>query len=179
MRKVIIRHEDTLYDSGALNEDYFGFWGYVRSYSWKFLGVQRLLAPVGARVASATFGGRGHWYPVDPWELRVMLVLEGTPKASDHPYSKRVLYIDQQTFTPVYTLLYDRQGRHQKTVFDLYGNPQLNPGNEHVRVPVWIGESIIDYESKNASMTIVTKILYNVPLPDDFFNLDKMMARGQ
>ena len=179
VRKVIIRHEDTLYDSGALNEDYFGFWGYVRSYSWKFLGVQRLLAPVGARVASTTFGGRGHWYPVDPWELRVMLVLEGTPKVSDHPYSKRVLYLDQQTFAPVYTLLYDRQGRHQRTVFDLYGNPQFNPGNEHVRVPVWIGESVIDYESKNASMTIITKILYNVPLPDDFFNLDKMVARGQ
>jgi hypothetical protein len=82
-------------------------------------------------------------------------------------------------FMPVYTLLYDRQGKHQKTLFDLYGNPQYSPGNEQVRVPVLIGESMIDYENKTASITIVTKVLYNAPLPDDFFNLDKIAARGQ
>ena len=72
-----------------------------------------------------------------------------------------------------------RTGRHQKTLFELYGNPKFNPGNEHVRVPVWVGESMIDYEEKLGSMTVVTKTLYNVPLPDDFFNLDRIMARGQ
>jgi len=179
IRKVIIKHEEASYDSGFLNEDFFGFWGYVRSYNWKFLGVRRRLAPVGAKVASTTFGGRAGWYPVDPWELREMLVLEGTPKASDHPYSKRMLYLDQQMFVPVYVVFYDRQGKHQKTLFELYGNPKFNPGNEQVRVPVWIGESMIDYENKNASMTIMTKALYNAPLPDDFFNLDKIAARGQ
>ncbi len=179
VRKVIVKHEDTLFDSGFLNEDFFGFWGYVRSYSWRFLGARRLLAPVGAKVVSTTFGGRGGWYPVDPWELREMLVLEGTPKASDHPYSKRVLYIDQQMFVPVYTLLYDRQGKHQKTLFELYGNPKYNPGNEQVRVPVWVGESMIDYPNNFAAVTGVTKVLYNASLPDDFFDLDKIAARGQ
>ena len=64
-------------------------------------------------------------------------------------------------------------------MFELYGNPKYNPGNEHVRVPVWVGESMIDYHNNFASMTIVTKTVYNVPLPDDFFNLDKLAARGQ
>lgn len=179
IRKVIIRHEEASYDSGFLNEDFFGFWGYVRSYNWKFLGFRRMLAPVGAKVASSTFGGRAGWYPVDPWELREMLILEGTPKASNHPYSKRVLYIDQQMFVPIYTLFYDRQEKHQKTLFDLYGDPKFNPGNEQARVPLWIGETMIDYENKLGSMTVVSKLIYNVPLPDDFFNLDKIVARGQ
>ncbi|MBI3302815.1 MAG: DUF1329 domain-containing protein [Deltaproteobacteria bacterium] len=179
IRKVIIKHDEALYDSGLTNEDGFGFWGYVRSYAWKFLGFRRLLAPVGIKAASTTFGGRGGWYPVDPWELREMLVLEGTPKASDHPYSKRVLYIDQQMFAPVYTLLYDRQGKHQKTLFELYGNPKYNPGNEQVRVPLWVGETMIDHYNNFAAVTVVTKTVYNVPLPDDFFNLDKIAARGQ
>ena len=108
-----------------------------------------------------------------------MLVLECTPAAHGHMYSKRVLYIDQQMFVPVYVLFYDQEGNHQKTLFELYGNPQFNPGNEHVRVPVWVGESMIDYEEKLGSMTVVTKTLYNVPLPDDFFNLDRVLARGQ
>ncbi len=179
IRKIIVKQEDTAYDSSALNEDYFGFWGYVRSCDWKLLGERTLLAPVGAKVASTTWGGRGQWYPVDPWELRKMIVLECTPKERNHPYSKRVLYIDQQTFAPVYAVLYDRQGQHQKTLFDLYGNPQYNPGNEQVRVPVWIGESVIDYENKFASITVVTKTVYNQALPDDFFNLDKIAARGR
>ncbi len=179
IRKVIVKLEEATYDSGLLNEDGFGFWGYVRSYTWKFLGFRRLLAPVGAKVAATTFGGRGGWYPVDPWELREMLVLEGVPKDGNHPYSKRVLYIDRQMFTPVYTLLYDRQGKHQKTQFDLYGNPQFNSGNEQVRAPLWIGEAMIDYENKFGSVTVVSKLVYNVPLPDDFFSLDKIAARGQ
>lgn len=179
IRKTIVKHEDASYDSGFLNEDFFGFWGYIRSYEWKLLGTKRLLAPMGIRGISATFGGRGSWYPVDPWELREMLILEGRPKANNHPYSKRVLYIDRQTFVPVYVLLYNRQGKHQKTLFELYGNPRYNPGNEHVRVPLWAGESMIDYDNRFASMTAVSKILYDQPLPDDFFNLEKIVSRGQ
>jgi hypothetical protein len=179
IRKMIIKQDEASYDSGFLNEDFFGYWGYVRACNWKFLGSRLMLAPVGAKVSSATFAGRGNWYPTDPWELRQMIELECTPAAHGHMYSKRVLYIDQQMFVPVYVLFYDQDGKHQKTLFELYGNPKFSPGNEHVRVPVWVGESMIDYEEKLGSMTIVTKTLYNVPLPDDFFNLDRIVARGQ
>lgn len=179
IRKTIVTMDEASYDSGFLNEDFFGYWGYVRSCNWKLLGTQRLLAPVGMKVATATFGGRGNWYPVDPWELRDMLALECTPKASGHLYSKRVVYVDRQMFVPVYVLFYDPEGKHQKTLFELYGNPKFNPGNEHVRFPVWVGESMIDYETEMASMTVVTKIAYTDPLPDDFFNLDRIVARGQ
>jgi hypothetical protein len=48
-----------------------------------------------------------------------------------------------------------------------------------VRAPIWIGETMIDYEEKLGTMTVMSKSLYNVPLPDDFFNLDRIIARGQ
>lgn len=82
-------------------------------------------------------------------------------------------------FVPVYMLAYDRAGTHHKTLFELYGDPQANPGNEHVRVPVWIGESMIDYENAFPSLTEVSKIVYNQPLPDDFFQLNRIVARGR
>ena len=179
IRKIILTMDEAAYDSGFLNEDYFGYSGHLRACQWRLLGERRLLAPVGARVASTTFGGRGNWYPVDPWELRDMVILECRPTASGHLYEKRVLYIDKQMFTPVYVLFYDQEGRHQKTLFELYGNPRYNPGNEQVRFPVWIGETMIDYETALASITYMTKITYNESLPDDFFNLDRIMARGQ
>jgi hypothetical protein len=179
IRKIILKMDEASYDSGFLNEDFFGYWGYLRACDWKLLGERRLLAPVGAKVAATTFGGRGNWYPVDPWELRDMVVLECAPTASGHLYSKRVLYIDKQMFTPVYVLFYDPEGKHQKTLFELYGNPRYNPGNEQVRFPVWIGETMVDYENALGTITTMTKITYSEPLPADFFNLDRVVARGQ
>ena len=82
-------------------------------------------------------------------------------------------------FVPVYMLAYDRSGTHHKTLFELYGNPQFNPGNEHVRAPMWVGESMIDYENNFASMTEVDKVVYDQPLPDDFFQLNQIVARGR
>lgn len=179
IRKIILKQDEASYDSGFLNEDFLGYWGYIRACHWKLLGERRLLAPVGAKVATTTFGGRGNWYPVDPWELRDMLIVECQPTADGHLYSKRVLYVDKQMFTPIYVLFYDEGGKHQKTLFELYGNPKYNPGNEEVRFPVWIGESMIDYAERFASMTSVAKISYTESLPDDFFNLDRILARGQ
>jgi hypothetical protein len=179
IRKVIVKLDEASYDSGFLNEDFFGYWSYIRACQWQLIGTPRLLAPMGAKVQATTFGGRGNWYPVDPWELRDMLALQCTPTATGHLYSKRMLYIDRQTFTPVYVLFYDSEGKHEKTLFELYGNPKHNPGNEHVRFPVWIGETMIDYRTAMASMTMMTKVSYENSLPDNFFNPDKIVARGQ
>ena len=179
IRKMILTMDEASYDSGFLNEDYFGYGGYLRACQWQLLGERRLLAPVGAKVAATTFGGRGNWYPVDPWELRDMLILQCRPTAAGHLYGKRVLYVDKQMFTPVYALFYDQEEKHQKTLFELYGNPRYNPGNEQVRFPVWIGETMIDYETELATITYMTKVTYTEPLPDDFFNLDRIVARGQ
>ena len=38
---------------------------------------------------------------------------------------------------------------------------------------------MVDYETAMATMTYMTKITYTEPLPDDFFNLDRIVARGQ
>lgn len=179
VRKIIVKHEDAAFDSGILNDDYFCFSGYIRNYTWKLAGSRQFLAPVGTRAAKTTFGGRGGWYPVDPWELREVFVLEGIPQDDDHPYSKRVLYIDRQMFVPVYALMYDREGVHTKTMFEMYGNPKFNPGNEHIRVPVWTGETMVDHENASGAVTEMNKVIYNEPMPADFFNLNKIVARGR
>jgi hypothetical protein len=38
---------------------------------------------------------------------------------------------------------------------------------------------MVDYEEQLGSMTVISKIVYHEPLPEDFFNLDRIMARGQ
>lgn len=179
VRKVIVRNEDAAFDSAILNEDYFCFSGYVHSHRWNFLGSRTVLAPVGLKGPKTTYGGRAGWYPVDPWELRKVVVLEGIPQTANHPYSKRVLYIDQQMFVPLYMLAYNQDGDHIKTMFEMYGDPKFNPGNEHIRVPVWTGETMIDHEREEAAVTELTKVIYNEPMPKEFFDLNKIVARGR
>ena len=41
IRKIIVKHEDAALDSGMLNDDYFGFSGYIRSYTWKLVAYRR------------------------------------------------------------------------------------------------------------------------------------------
>ena len=38
---------------------------------------------------------------------------------------------------------------------------------------------MIDYENDFASMTEVDKVVYDQPLPDDFFQLNQIVARGR
>ena len=82
-------------------------------------------------------------------------------------------------FVPVYALMYDREGVHTKTMFEMYGNPKFNPGNEHIRVPVWTGETMVDHENASGAVTEMNKVIYNEHMPADFFNLNKIVARGR
>jgi hypothetical protein len=38
---------------------------------------------------------------------------------------------------------------------------------------------MVDYEEQLGSMTVISKVDYAGTLPEDFFNLDRIMARGQ
>ena len=179
IRKIIVKHEDVALDSGMLNDDYFGFSGLYPQLYVEAGGHTD--APRAGRCP----GGKNNLWRARrlvsgrSLELREMVVLEGVPKADDHPYGKRVLYIDRQMFVPVYALMYDRSGTHIKTMFELYGNPKFNPGNEQVRVPVWTGETMIDYQNEFGSVTEVTKIIYNEPCRPIFSTSNKIVARGR
>jgi hypothetical protein len=49
------------------------------------------------------------------WQLRKTYVVEGTSKDSGHPLSKRLLFLDAQTFTIPRQVMYDRKGDIWKT----------------------------------------------------------------
>jgi hypothetical protein len=78
-----------------------------------------------AVVHSGKYGDRSAWcaprerrhgllaaFPCVQWEKRQVWVVEGTPGAvlTQYPYSKRVLYVDQEFFAPVVEEMYDKRG---------------------------------------------------------------------
>jgi hypothetical protein len=104
-------------------DDLFSFDGIVPQYKWRCLGHADLLAPMNSRVKGYpfdkdhNFGPFGLSYADDTWELRKAVVIEFTPRASDHPYSKKVIYIDEQSMEPLYSFAYDRKGELWKLIW--------------------------------------------------------------
>jgi hypothetical protein len=104
-------------------DDLNSFDGIVPQYEWKCLGEQDLLAPMNSRVKAYpydedhNFGPFGLSFADDTWDLRKAVVIEFRPRNADHPYSKKVIYLDKQAMEPLYSFAYDRKGELWKLIW--------------------------------------------------------------
>jgi Protein of unknown function (DUF1329) len=91
-RKVVDNPYEAPGNGELLAEDIWGFYGYLHAYEWTYLGEQVVLALGPIQAAAPTWGGRGNWYPVDPWELRRARVVEARPRGSPAVQPPGALY---------------------------------------------------------------------------------------
>ncbi len=104
-------------------DDLLSFSGIVPQYTWECLGEQVVLAPVNSRVRAYpynrehNFGPYGLSYADDKWELRHAIKIRMDPKNADHPYLYKDLYLDRQTYTPLYSFAYDLKGELWKIIW--------------------------------------------------------------
>ena len=104
-------------------DDLFSFDGIIPQYEWKCIGKQDVLAPMNSQVKGYpldkehNFGPFGLSFADDRWELRKTVVIEFKPRAADHPYSKKVIYIDEQSMEPLYSFAYDRKSELWKLIW--------------------------------------------------------------
>jgi hypothetical protein len=163
-----------------LLEDTSGFNGYLSPYEWTYVGQQTVLAPGPIQRPEPRLGGKGNWYPVDPWELRKAIVLEAKSDASHPFYSRRRLYLDAQTYANLYTFTYDHAGKHRRTFLQVYFHPNFNPWNNPVWLPHIAAQLSIDYEQDRASIFQTHKVRYNTPLNEHhWFSVMSLMLHGK
>ncbi len=104
-------------------DDLFSFDGVVPQYEWKCIGKREVIAPMNSQVKGYpidkehNFGPFGLSYADDTWDVRQAIVIELAPRASDHPYSKKVIYIDEQAMEPLYSFAYDRKRELWKLIW--------------------------------------------------------------
>jgi len=159
----------------TLQEDSWGFSGYLRPYRWRFIGEQSLLVPGLAKTDHVTLGGRGGWYPTgQPWELRQVYVVEGIPVGS-HPYARRVLYVDKQTANVLYILIFNSEGQHWRTIFRSYAHPDFTPWNKGQQIWVALGHCWIDHVAERATVYVAEKTVYNQPLSPQLFTRSRLL----
>ncbi len=162
-----------------LTEDQTGFQGYIHAYEWKSLGGKVMLVPGAEKAPEPQFGGKGGWYPAHPWELRKVYVVEAIPKESSHPYSRRMLYFDAQSYWVAYGLAYDREGHHFRTTFLVPAHPDFYPYRNGVEIPLYFGESWIDYDAQRGATFMSPKSIYNEPLKESMFQTRALMRQGK
>ncbi|MCL4683702.1 outer membrane lipoprotein-sorting protein [Myxococcota bacterium] len=104
-------------------DDLLSFSGIVPQYKWECLGEQQILAPVNSRVKAYpysedhNFGPYGLSYADDRWELRKAVKVRMIPKNADHPYHHKDIYLDAQTYLPLYSFAYDQKQELWKIIW--------------------------------------------------------------
>jgi hypothetical protein len=112
---------DPIAGTDMIPEDSQGFQGVVTHFKWKYIGETEVLAPMDTRLKGypyskdENFGPSGFSLGNDVWQLRKVIILEQEPKER-HPYKRKRLWLDKETYTAHYAAAYDRRGELWKLI---------------------------------------------------------------
>jgi hypothetical protein len=104
-------------------DDLRSFSGIPPQYTWACLGEQKVVAPMNTAVLAYpytedhNFGPYGLSYADDRWELRDAWIVSFDPRNDDHPYARKDIWIDKQTYQPLYSFAYDRKQELWKIIW--------------------------------------------------------------
>jgi hypothetical protein len=178
-RKLIYTPYDAFQGLTFLSEEFSGFEGHVHAHDWHFIEDKIMLVPGIIKGEAAHLGGSCKCYPADPWELRWVRVVDIVPKITNHPYGRRRLYIDLQHGSPIFSVIFDKEGQHWRTFFFTFGDPEFSTFNKGMRIPIFVGNSWVDYKAGRATTWLPSKNIYNRPVPPHFFTVASMMRQGK
>jgi hypothetical protein len=104
-------------------DDLRSFNGIPPQYEWTCLGERDAISPFNtAHLAypyrdDYNFGPYGFSFANDRWEMRHAWIVRFVPKNEDHPYSRKDIWIDKQTWEPLYSFAYDRKKELWKIIW--------------------------------------------------------------
>jgi hypothetical protein len=104
------QRSDALFGQDTDADSYYGYAGQVAWMDWKYLGEKEILGPVHAQNFPVKWHSKVDWAFDDVWEKRKVYVIEGASKMPQYAYSKRVLFIDKESWGIIFSDIYDRSG---------------------------------------------------------------------
>ncbi len=129
-RIVSSERADSLFGTDFTFEDLYLFSGHVWEHEWRYQGDPTVLAPMDSRrtcfplnVPGSQLGDDAQFFACkfgpyralpfvgETWQKRTTVKLEQTPKSPAHPYSRRILWYDKETFSPLMSIAWDRDAK--------------------------------------------------------------------
>ncbi len=175
---------ESMFGSDILPTDFLLYSGPLSAMRWRYLGSTYMLLPLyrhdeieaSPRKARkydywhVDFNGRAGCFPKVTWQLRPTLMLEGTSVDAAAIVTRRVFYLDAQTYMPALWKIYKGDGQLWKFVINAYAHPKSHlRENQESGAPIPTASSTIDIAA-NRCTTLQLLTLVNVPdvSPADF-----------
>ena len=185
---------DSFLGADLMIEDFEGYNGRISDMNWTYKGTRNVLLPFynhnDLELATdleepdgyqfVEFGGKGGCFPNITWQLRKAYVLESDPVDENHPISKRVHFIDAQTFTIPRTLIYDRKGDLWKSFIIGQAHPDHHlEKNKGTGVAVDDSFSMVDVQAKHCTTGQFKGQLDPSMNPPKLFTVQNLRATGR
>jgi len=185
---------DAFLGSDLMIEDFEGYNGRISDMNWSYKGTKFLLMPFynhndltldsethkdndGYQVVA--FAGQGGCFPNITWQLRKVYEVESAPVEGSHPLSKRVHYVDAQTFTVPRTISYDRKGSLWKTFTIGQAHPDHHlPKNKDSGVSIDDSFSMIDVQAMHCTTGQFKGQVDPTMSKPEMFSVQHMRATG-
>lgn len=150
------QRSDALFGQDTDQDSYAGYAGQINWMTWKLVGEQKMLAIFHAKNFPVKWAdGAADWAMDDVWEPRDAYVVEGVSKLPQYAYSKRVLYIDKETFAIAYSDMYDRAGELWKVWINAidFGNEAFpgSPVKYHYAALIYPAIVMVDMQLTHAT----------------------------
>jgi Protein of unknown function (DUF1329) len=126
------QRSDALFGQDTDVDSYYGYAGSPSWMDWKYLGEREMLGIMHAKNFPVKWADGGANFAFDDvWEPRKVYVIEGTSRLAQYAYSKRIIFIDKETYAVLYSDIFDRAGNLWKVwVNDFTFRKQAFPGAE-------------------------------------------------
>ena len=159
------QNTDAFLGSDIMIEDFLGYNGRIMDMEWRYVETKTVLLPFYRHNDLALsdqshidgyhfvdFTGKGMCFPKIKWQFRRAHVVEAVPKWEQHPLSKRLYYVDAETYLPAYGRLYDRGGKLWKFAIAGYSHPDHHiEQNKGTHVPIIDVVSMIDLQAEHCT----------------------------
>ena len=138
-------------------DDFEGFSGLVMDNEWRYLGKKVVLHVTNSKNRTPLSHGNLSLIPLDRWQLRPCYVVEATPRWKDHPYGRRVIFIDADTGSIATTLVYGHDGLLWKIFTTQYAHSNdLESKEEAYSTPRWRGSIALNVRDNNGTIGVST-----------------------
>ncbi len=170
---------DTIQGSDSTLEDFFLFSGYVWGEDWHFLREEEIVAAMDTRRdcyplnvtgfrgdEEGVVGGDEHFnecrfgphkalpFVDETWEPRRAVVLEQRPRREGHPYSKKILWYDKETFSPLHFIAYDTDGEPMRLTWYLgdWSETASRPNTRGRHVNLLASNGVVNLQKKVSNL---------------------------
>jgi hypothetical protein len=139
-------------------DDFEGFSGLVTDNTWTLLGHKVIPSILHSKQASPHSHGPTSTIPLDRWQLRASYVVEAVPKWDGHQYSRRLIFVDEETFGIGMTMVFDRNDELYKIFLVVHqSSDDVNEPDPALSVPRWRSSIGINVRDDTATVAMAMK----------------------